>query len=417
MNFEQAMQFISSFTKSGEPVKNLDRISRLLNLVGNPQKKLKFIHIAGTNGKGSVAEYLTNILIESGYQTGTLTSPYIRHYQDRIRINGQDIPEEALCKLCEQVKSVVTEKSFSQFEITMTIAFLYFVEKQVDIVVLETGIGGLLDATNIIEKPLASVLTSVSKDHMEILGDTIEKIAYQKAGIIKNGCPAVISLDNKGEKIFRKTADEKHCQVFQPERKAVFIYDTALTGNEFFYHGICYHTKMGGTHQIENAVTVIETVNVLKKQNFNIPEEAVHEGLYKTIVPARIQILQEHPLVILDGGHNPDGTKALSDLLKEDIGREDCIGICGMTGTKDAESAVKHLSSVFLKVFCVDGFTQNALPKEKLAQIFRNHHADAEEIKLENALSEALKLAENSENPVVICGSLYLASWYLNQRG
>ena len=417
MNFEQAMQFISSFTKSGEPVKNLDRISRLLNLVGNPQKKLKFIHIAGTNGKGSVAEYLTNILIESGYKTGTLTSPYIRHYQDRIRINGQDIPEEALCKLCEQVKSVVTEQSFSQFEITMTIAFLYFVEKQVDIVVLETGIGGLLDATNIIEHPLASVLTSISKDHMEILGDTIEKIAYQKAGIIKEGCPVVISLENKGEKIFRKTADEKHCQVFQPERRAVFIYDTSLMGNEFFYHDICYHTKMGGEHQVDNAVTVLETVNVLREKKFKIPEEAVYEGLYKTIVPARIQILQEHPLVILDGGHNPDGTKALSDLLKEDIGREDCIGICGMTGTKDAESAVKNLSSVFLKVFCADGFIPNALPKEKLAEIFRNHHVDAEPIELQNALSEALKLAENSENPVVICGSLYLASWYLNQRG
>ena len=185
MTFEQAMQFLNSFTKSGEPVKNLDRISRLLNLLGNPQKKLKFIHIAGTNGKGSAAEYLTNILVKSGCKTGTLTSPYIRHYQDRIRINGQDIPEEALCELCERLQKTVTEKSFSQFEITMAIAFLYFVQKQADIVVLETGIGGLLDATNIIEKPLVSILTSVSKDHMEILGDTIEKIAYQKAGIIK----------------------------------------------------------------------------------------------------------------------------------------------------------------------------------------------------------------------------------------
>ncbi len=416
MNFEQAMQFISSFTKSGEPVKNLDRISRLLNLVGNPQEKLKFIHIAGTNGKGSVAEYLTNILVKSGYQTGTLTSPYIRHYQDRIRINGQDIPEEAICKLCEQVKAVITEKSFSQFEITMTIAFLYFVEKQVDIVVLETGIGGLLDATNVIESPLVSVLTSVSKDHMEILGDTIEKIAYQKAGIIKQDCPVVISLENKGEKMFRKTAKEKNCQVFQPKKEKISYKEIALTGNAFFYYDILYHTKMGGEHQVDNAVTVIETVQVLKQQGFDIPKEAVYQGLYETTVPARIQILQKNPLVILDGGHNAGGTEALAHLLKEDIRRNDCIGICGMTSTKDADTAAKNLSEVFLKVFCTDEFTPNALPKEKLAEAFRNHHADAEPVKLENALSEALKSAENSGSPVVICGSLYLASWYLKQR-
>ncbi|MBR0483313.1 MAG: bifunctional folylpolyglutamate synthase/dihydrofolate synthase, partial [Oscillospiraceae bacterium] len=345
MTFENAMKFISSFTKSGEPVKNLDRIAGLLNQVGNPQKKLKYIHIAGTNGKGSVAEYLTNILINSGYRTGTLTSPYIRHYQDRIRFNGQDIPEKILCELCEGLQATVTGNGYSQFEITMVIAFLYFVRKQADVVVLETGIGGLLDATNIIEKPLVSVLTSVSKDHTEILGDTIEKIAYQKAGIIKNGCPVVISLDNKGEKIFRKTAEQKHSPVFQPERKAVFVYDTALTGNEFFYHDICYHTKMGGEHQVENAVTVLETVTVLRKQGFDLPEDAVRKALAETTVPGRIQILQEHPLVILDGGHNPDGTRALSELPKGDRGGK-YIGICGMTGSKDADTASGNLSPV-----------------------------------------------------------------------
>ena len=415
MTFEQAMQFVSSFTKSGKPVKNLDRIAGLLHQVGNPQKKLKCIHIAGTNGKGSVAEYLTNILIKSGYRTGTLTSPYIRHYQDRIRFNGQEIPEKILCEICEGLQQIVTEKNYSQFEITMTIAFLYFVRKNTDIVVLETGIGGLLDATNSIEKPLVSVLTSVSKDHMEILGDTIEKIAYQKAGIIKNGCPVVISLENKGERIFRKTAEEKHCQVFQPKRKNIWYGDIALTGNEFFYYDICYETKMGGEHQVDNAVTVLETVSALRKQGFQIPEKAIQEGLYETVVPARIQILQENPLVILDGGHNADGTKVLADLIQEDKGGK-YLGICGMTGTKDAEKKEKNLSPVFSKVFCVDGFTQNALPKEKLAEYFRKYHTDAEISDLKEALPKALALAKNSGNMIIICGSLYLASYYLNQR-
>ncbi|MBR1553982.1 MAG: bifunctional folylpolyglutamate synthase/dihydrofolate synthase [Oscillospiraceae bacterium] len=415
MTFEQAMKFISSFTKSGEPVRNLDRIAGLLNQVGNPQNKLKCIHIAGTNGKGSVAEYLTNILKESGYRTGTLTSPYIKHYQDRIRINGQDIPEKILCELCEGLQATVTGGGYSQFEITMVIAFLYFVRKNVDVVVLETGIGGLLDATNIIEKPLVSVLTSVSKDHTEILGDTIEKIAYQKAGIIKNGCPVVISLENKGETIFRKTAEQKHCQVFQPKRENIWYGDIALTGNEFFYYDIYYRTKMGGEHQVDNAVTVLETVNVLRNQNFKIPEMAVHQGLFETVVPARIQILQEHPLVILDGGHNPDGTEALADLLKGDRGGN-YIGICGMTSTKDADTASGNLASVFSEVLCVDGFAPNALPKEQLAGYFRKHHTQAGTANLEDALPNALALAEQNQNPVVICGSLYLASWYLKQR-
>ncbi len=415
MTFENAMKFISSFTKSGEPVRNLDRIAGLLNQVGNPQKKLKFIHIAGTNGKGSVAEYLTNILIQSGYRTGTLTSPYIRHYQDRIRFNGQDIPEKILCELCEGLQATVTGTSYSQFEITMVIAFLYFVRKNADIVVLETGIGGLLDATNIIEKPLVSVLTSVSKDHMEILGDTIEKIAAQKAGIIKPGCPVVISPFNKGGQIFGQTAREKHCKIFCSDFDEIDFCAVGITGNYFFYHDEDYSTKMGGVHQVENAVTAIETVEALREQGFAVPEDAVKAGLGETIVPGRIQILQENPLVILDGGHNADGTEALARLLQEDRGGK-YIGICGMTGTKDADTAAKNLSAVFSKVFCVDGFTPNALPKEQLAGYFRKYHTQAETSALEDALPKALKLAESSENPVVICGSLYLASWYLNQR-
>ncbi len=414
MTFEKAMEFIGSFTKSGEPVKNLDRIAGLLNQVGNPQKKLKFIHIAGTNGKGSAAEYLTNILIQSGYRTGTLTSPYIRHYQDRIRFNGQDIPEKILCELCEGLQATVTGTGYSQFEITMTIAFLYFVRKNTDIVVLETGIGGLLDATNIIEKPLVSVLTSVSKDHMEILGNTIEEIAFQKAGIIKPGCPVVISPNNKAEKIFRQTAAEKHCEIFLPDESLCDRKESGIKGCRFAYGQEVYQTRMGGSHQIDNALTVLETIRALQKQGFQIPEEAVKSGLAETVVPGRIQILQENPLVILDGGHNADGVGVLTDLLSES-GIESWIGICGMTNTKDADAAAFQLALVLSKVLCVDGFTPNALPKEQLKHAFIRQHAMASEADLEEALPYALKWAKGSHGAVVICGSLYLASWYLNQ--
>ncbi len=415
MNTEQAMQFIFQFSKSGEPVKNLDRIMHLLNALGNPQEKLAFVHIAGTNGKGSVAEYLTNILQCSGYRTGTLTSPYIRHYRDRIRLNGKEIPENALNAICEQLKLVINEKSYSQFELTLAIALIYFVQEKAEIVILETGIGGLLDATNCITRPLVSILTSISKDHMEILGNTIEEIAMQKAGIIKNHCPVVISPNNKGEKIFRKVAEEKHCIIFQPEETKCIRKKIHLTGNDFDYETENYHTRMGGNHQIDNALTVLEAVKALRMQGISIPEKAVHDGLEKTIVPARIQIMQENPLVVLDGGHNAEGIGVLTDLLSES-GIENWIGICGMTKHKDADAAAFQLALVFSRVLCVDQFTENAMPKEKLCEAFTRQHALAEPFELEKALPYALKWAKGSHGAVVICGSLYLASDYLNRE-
>ena len=190
MTRHEALAFVEGFSRSGKPVKDLSRIAGLMHRLGDPQDSLQFIHIAGTNGKGSVAEYLTNILRRSGYRTGTFTSPYILCYEDRIRLNGENIPEAALCRACEQVKAAAGEEGFSQFEITFAMAMLYFAEAGAEVVVLEAGLGGLLDCTNIIKQPLCSVITSVSYDHMAILGNTIEEIAAQKAGILSAVSPS-----------------------------------------------------------------------------------------------------------------------------------------------------------------------------------------------------------------------------------
>ncbi|MDE6708264.1 MAG: bifunctional folylpolyglutamate synthase/dihydrofolate synthase [Oscillospiraceae bacterium] len=416
MNYEEAMQWIQGFSKSGSPVKNLDRIADLLNALENPQEKLTCIHIAGTNGKGSVSEYLINILKNAGYQTGSLTSPYIKHYRDRIRINSQDIPENILCELCEKVAPVATGADYSQFEITMAIAFLYFAQEKTDFVILETGIGGLLDATNIIKKPLVSVLTSVSKDHMQILGNSIEEIAMHKAGIIKNNCPVVISPNNKAEKIFCQTAKEKHCEIFIPNESLCDRKESGIEGCRFNYKNNLYQTKMGGNHQIDNALTALETVHVLRKNYYYcISEEAVKKSLAETVVAGRIQVLQTNPLVILDGGHNADGIGVLTDLLSES-GIDSWIGICGMTNTKDANAAAFQLALVLSKVLCVDKFSEISMPKEDLQKAFIQQHALANTIELEQALPYALKWAKGSHGAVVICGSLYLASWFLNQE-
>ncbi len=416
MNYEEARSFVDSFSHSGTPVTDLHRIAALLDSLGNPQDALQFVHIAGTNGKGSVAEYLTNVLTDSGYRTGTLTSPYIRHYRDRIRLCGRDIPKEALCTICEQVAAVVGEEGYSQFEITMAIALLFFVQEKAEIVVLETGIGGLVDSTNIIAPPLACVITSVSMDHMQILGDTIEDIARQKAGIIKQGSAVVLSDDSKPAAlaILQETAEKLHCPCIVPDFSACEIGHTGLDGNSFTYKGQPYTTAMGGHHQIHNALTAIETVQVLREQGFTIPQGTLVFALARTSVPARIQILRTNPLVLLDGGHNADGVGALVRALDES-GIDTWIGICGMTGTKDQDAAAFQLSLVLSKVLCVDGFSDRALPKEELAVAFVRQHGLASTAELSEALPYALRWAEGSHGAVVICGSLYLANYYLEQ--
>lgn len=416
MNDTEARAFVDSFSRSGKPVTDLSRAKSLMKAIGDPQDSLQFIHIAGTNGKGSVAEYCTNILKNAGYRTGTLTSPYIRHYRDRIRLNGVDIPKEALAEICTELSEKVTGREYSQFEITMAIAMLYFRRERAEIVVLETGIGGLLDSTNVIAPPLVSIITSVSMDHMQVLGDTIDKIAAQKAGILKTGSEAVFAPDSRPEAlaVLTKTAEEKGCPHHIPDMDVCEILESTIAGNRFRYRGMEYSLKMGGKHQIRNAVTVLEAMEVLRNKGYAISTDAIRKGLAETQVPARVQVLQHEPLVILDGGHNADGVGALVRALDES-GIENWIGICGMTDTKDKDAAAFQLALVLRKVLCVDRFAQGALPKEELVQAFTRQHAMASPMEMEQALSYALKWAKGSHGAVVICGSLYLASWYLER--
>lgn len=416
MDYEQAMAFIERFSRSGKPVKDLSRIAYLMEQLDRPQEKLRFVHIAGTNGKGSVAEYLTNVMIESGYRTGTFTSPYIRQYTDRIRLNGHDIPKNDLCRICEDVSAHIKgDEGYSQFEITMAIAFLWYIEQKAEIVILETGMGGLLDCTNIIPPPLCSVITSISFDHMAILGNTLEEIALQKAGIIKKGSPVVISPNNQAEKILVENATEKGCEVIIPDLSGNSCHIRNVQGLEksrFTYDGIDYEIKMCGMHQIENAVTVLEAVNVLRRYEILIPVSSVQRGLAKTSVSGRIQILSENPLIVLDGGHNRDGISALSYVLEES-GIPEWVGICGMTHADAVPCAVKTMAKYLDKVYCVDGFAGNAVKSEMLYDAFLQYNVQAEIIAIENALLQAKKQGK----AIIIFGSLYLASWYLNQEG
>ncbi len=414
MTIQETMSWIESFSHSGAPITDLSRIAALMQALGNPHEKLRFLHIAGTNGKGSAAEYCTNLLTDCGYRTGTLTSPFIRHYRDRIRLCGEDIPEEALCEAAEIVAAAVDSIPYSQFEITMAIAFLYFIREKTDIVVLETGIGGLYDSTNIIPPPVLSIITSVSMDHMPLLGTTIEEIAAQKAGILKTGSEAVFSADSRPEalRILTETAAKQNCPFVIPDVKECQMTQCSLTGNRFTYRGNTYTTKMGGQHQIQNALTVLEAAEILRRKGFVLPQEKVASTLARTSVPARIQILQEDPLIILDGGHNADGVGALVRLL-DASSVEQWIGICGMVGTKDQDAAAFQLALALQQVICVDSFSDCALPKEQLAAAFQREHLPTVSMDLQEALPHAIAMAKASGSAIVICGSLYLANYFL----
>ena len=409
------MEFINSFSKSGESVTDLSRISGLLNALGNPQKALKFVHIAGTNGKGSTLELCSQAVIYSGYRVGQFTSPYIKCYEDRIRINGINISTQTLDRLCETVKNVVKSKAYSQFEITLAIAFLYYLEESCDIVFLETGIGGLLDATNIIEKPLVAVITSISHDHVDILGDTLQEIAKHKAGIIKPDCPTVVSVDNDKEALdlIVQVSNKKNSQLVMVNSKDISALNCGYSGSMFEYKTDKYNLKMLGKHQIYNACTAIETLNLLKKHDFKISDEAIKMAFENVQVGARLEVFDKNPLVILDGGHNEGGILALTDMLKT-LNKRPVIAVVGMITSKNYIDTAKLLANDIDVAVCVDGFIENSVDSQQLAEYFPKHEKYSMEYR--EGFTFAKDLAIKRGGMVLVCGSLYLSSAIINIR-
>ncbi len=400
-------EFINSFSHSGKKVTNLSRISKLLERLDNPHKEQRFVHIAGTNGKGSTLEYMSQVLIDAGYKTGQFTSPFIEQYNDRIRVNGKDIPDEILERLCLRVKEKLSDKCFSQFEITFSIALLYFLEEHCDIIFLETGIGGLLDATNIIKNPIASVITSVSLDHTQLLGNTVEKIVLQKAGIIKRKCSVVMAYDNEESSfgIVSNIADRMESLMIIPKKSECIIIEENISGSEFVYKGERYRVNMCGRHQISNAVTAIETCRLMVKNGFEITSDNIKNGLKNAKVKLRIEKLCDEPVVIADGGHNISGVDSLIDMIGNE--HKNIIGIVGMVSGKSVDYAAKKLSDILDIAICADGYIENNIPAEELKNYFS---CPCQTGNYSQALETAVEIAQKSDSIILICGSLYLAS-------
>ena len=400
MNYTEAMEFINSFTKSGGKVRDLSRAEKLLDKLGNPHRSLKFVHIAGTNGKGSVTRYCAEACRLSGYKTGEFTSPYVIEYTDRIRVNGVNIPKHRLAEICEMVEEACGDnKDYSQFEITNAIAFEYFYEEKCDIVCLETGVGGLLDSTNIIDNPLVSVITSVALDHTAILGETVEEIAKHKAGIIKPGVPVVasISCPKSAQTVIIQTAARNDSEFIVPDINTLKIKSTNIWGNKFIYKSKEYSTKMIGRHQMINAMTAIEALDQVKRQGYSeLLSDNVKQALKTASIPGRMEILNLDPLFLLDGCHNPEAMQALVDVIKR-MPKKPVI-VIGMLKDKDFFRCAEILAPCAKACVGVGDFHPNCVPGVELEALFKK-----------NGCPTTTLDKVTPEDVVVFCGSLYFA--------
>ena len=391
-------------------------MQHLLARLGNPQKELKCVHVAGTNGKGSTCALLASILQRAGYRTGLYTSPHLTDFSERIRIDGEEIPHDEVVRLAQRV---LTEAEacraagfpLTEFELITAMAFLWFREQGCEICVLETGLGGRCDATNVIESPLLTVLTSISLDHTKILGDTIEQIAFEKSGILKQGVPCVCypDLPRAAEGVIRMTAQVQSARLVVAPLKDLTFVDASLRGTRLLTERSMPLTlPLLGEHQMKNAAVVLACVKELRALGWEIPDSAVQEGFANVSFPARMEVLSETPPVLLDGAHNPEGTAALAKAVKKYVTKKRVIGVCGMMEDKNVREAVRKLDGVMEKVYTVAPDSPRAMSAQALAAEWERRRIDAEPVaSVREALEKALE--EGAQRGVLVCGSLYLA--------
>lgn len=416
MTYEQAMEKINSLLVFGVKP-GLDRMKMLLNLMHNPQDKLKYIHVAGTNGKGSVCNMTARILTAQGYKTGLFTSPHITGFGERMQIDFVQIPEEDIIEEVERVFPLVEflkkmNVIITEFEFVTAMAFDWFAKNKCDYVVLETGLGGRFDATNVVHVTLCSIITSISLDHTAVLGDTLEKIAYEKSGIIKMGRAVVYNQQEESvNAVIEKAAEKKGCKVFIPLKAEMLSSD--LRGSIVKYGEQEIMLPLLGEHQIKNISLVLCAVDVLRRLGVVISDDAVKTGIASVKIPARFECISDDPLVILDGAHNPGGLKALSCSIDRYLSDKKIICIMGMLKDKDSKTALEYLRGKLHKVITTQiNDNPRKLTAEELKNIVQDYFADitAEE-NVENAVKLAMDFANTTENSaVLICGSLYLAS-------
>lgn len=414
MTYEEALQKINSRLRFGiKP--GLERIEALCKKLGDPQKKPRFVHVAGTNGKGTTCTLIASVLKAAGYRTGLYTSPYVLDFRERFRIDGEMIPEAELIEEVKRVSPVADEleaagDTVTEFEFITALAFDWFAQRDCDFVVLETGLGGRADATNIIDTPEAAAIASISLDHTAILGDTYAKIAFEKAGIIKKGGDVVLYpvQDPSVFETIESACNERGAHLHIPDEKNMQVNGTALTGTALTWRGLPLTLPFTGAHQVHNAATALTVLDVLREKHANITDEALQKGFASAYIPARMEILSQKPLVLLDGGHNPGCASALHEVLKTHLSGRHITAIMGMMADKDSMRYLELTAPHFERIITVQPQNPRSLSAEALADEAKHFCKDVQPAQ---SMKDAIEKATVSGDEVlVICGSFFLAS-------
>ena len=426
MTYQQALDYIhSTCWKGSRP--GLERTIELASRLGRPQDSLKFIHVAGTNGKGSTSAMLASILQKAGYKVGLYTSPFILRFNERMQIDGMDIPDDELAAITEAVKphaEAMTDTP-TEFELITAIALVYFARNACDYVVFEVGMGGRLDSTNIIdaETVVASVITGIAMDHTAFLGDTPEKIAAEKAGVIKAGVPVVYggnhppvgklipsSEASSCGAVIRQKANEMAAPYVETDHTLLGNVRSDLFGADFdFGEYKDLHVSLSGLYQPHNAANVLTVVDVLRTRGLTIPEAAVREGLASVTWPARFEVLSKSPLIIADGGHNPEGIDAAIASVNAYFKNEKILLLTGVMADKDYTHMVRRMAEVADRAFCVRPANDRALDPAAYAETFRGMGIPAEGYAtVAEGVKAAIEVAKREGKALLCLGSLYM---------
>ena len=410
MNAEQAIAYIHSVCWKGS-IPGLGRTQELLEKMGNPEKKLKFVHIAGTNGKGSTAAMTASILSKAGYRTGLYTSPYIYRFHERIQVDGVEISDEDLTEITESVKPLADSmaQSPTEFELVCCIAFEYFYRKKCDIVVLEVGMGGAWDATNVIEVPEVAVITNIGLDHTEYLGDTVEKIAETKSGIFKSHGHAVVYRSTPSvEAVYERVCAERDVSLRKADFDGLVLKAHTLEGQVFD----CGSRKnlvlpLLGDHQLHNASVVLSIADTLIGEGWKISEQNIYDGIRDVRWPGRFDIVCRKPLFIIDGGHNPQCIEALVKNIRDYLAGKKVIALTGVLADKDYADMYKPVMPLVDRFVCITPPNPRKLEAQQLARYLRQAGAQAQAGEsILDGVKKAMDLA--GEDGVVLCfGSLY----------
>lgn len=423
MTYEEALKYISSTYKFGSKL-GLENITKLTELLQNPQEKYKIIHVAGTNGKGSTCNMIHDVLVEGGYKVGLFISPFLQEFTERIQINKKQIDKESLANITSLVKQkvdIMMQEGYNhptEFEIVTAIGFKYFEEQNVDFLVLEVGLGGRFDATNCIKSPLVSVIASISLDHTQYLGNTLEQIAFEKAGIIKENSNVVIYPQKKCiTDVIKKQAKDKNAKVYETDINNIEILSSSIEGQILSYRATNifnldnFKIKLLGEHQAYNCLTVIKVLEILKLQGYNINETTIIKGLQKCTFAGRFEIIQKNPVVLIDGGHNIDGVKSFCETIKKYFNNKKVILFYGMLKDKHPDLVADYLINISKEIYTLTpNYPSRAMASSELKEILDKRNNNNINITALKSLNNITKIINNcSSDEIIACvGSLYL---------